>query len=604
MTTAELINTYRLTNLNDRRREDVRHARWWVEHFGTLPASGLTTQRIIHALDHVRAEGRTGVRAGSTVGFYFRFLRRVTAWGTVLTYLPVDPCLGIPLPKEGTPVLRVLSEEEEAQVCQAFGQPYRLWIRFAILTGLEQSEQFTLLWRSVQLERGTILIPQGTNGTMVELSLPPDAVTILRALRHESPTSMWVFPDPHDSRRPVNVHAFYDSRWVDTIRRLGIPRVTWKDLRHTCGVRLAKQGVPIEEIASFLRQRELRQVYYYRAWQPGVAPRRHPPKPPRVPVFTDLSDPELRAIVDRAPTDPPLTFGELCRLYAVHYLKARPSRVQFERIYRTLLHQWKDRPLGDLSRKEVRLWYMGLARTPGHANKALTFVQRVYNVAKYQLEVYPGDNPAIKMPRYSSTPRERFLSSEEMQRFMGGLPHLSPKPRAYFLMLLLTGARLSEARCVRWTDLEWSTRLWRKPRTKNGSSQFVPLPVQVMDALARLPRSSEWVFPGDNGQPWSIGSVQKVWYKIRRQWNMEDVTIHDLRRTCASYLAIEGENLPIIQNVLNHKNLAHTAIYARLNTKAVDLALQAQADRLCSRVSSVEVLPAVTENESTSLTVS
>ena len=63
---------------------------------------------------------------------------------------------------------------------------------------------------------------------------------------------------------------------------------------------------------------------------------------------------------------------------------------------------------------------------------------------------------------------------------------------------------------------------------------------------------------------------------------MKDVTIHDLRRTCASHLAIEGENLPIIQHVLNHSGLAHTARYARLNTKAVDRALQAQADRFCS----------------------
>ncbi|HSL04211.1 MAG TPA: tyrosine-type recombinase/integrase [Nitrospiraceae bacterium] len=89
-----------------------------------------------------------------------------------------------------------------------------------------------------------------------------------------------------------------------------------------------------------------------------------------------------------------------------------------------------------------------------------------------------------------------------------------------------------------------------------------PLPVQAVEALATLPRNPEWVFPGDSGKPWSLGSVQKVWYKIRRQWNIEDVTIQDLRRTCASYLAIKVENLPTIQSVLNHKSLAHTAIYA------------------------------------------
>lgn len=163
------------------------------------------------------------------------------------------------------------------------------------------------------------------------------------------------------------------------------------------------------------------------------------------------------------------------------------------------------------------------------------------------------------------------------------------------IFLCPTGARRSEALHTRWTDIDWSTRTWRKPRTKNGSSQLVPLPLQVVDVLSRLPHTSEWIFPGAKGQPWSRGSVEKVWGNIRRQWNIADVTIHDLRRTCASYLAIEGENLPIIQNVLNHKNLAHTATYARLNTKAVDRALQAQADRLCCRVSGVEVLPAVTQ---------
>jgi integrase len=75
--------------------------------------------------------------------------------------------------------------------------------------------------------------------------------------------------------------------------------------------------------------------------------------------------------------------------------------------------------------------------------------------------------------------------------------------------------------------------------------------------------------------------------------NLQDVTIHDLRRTCASYLAIEGENLPTIQNVLNHRSFVHTSIYARLNTKAVDRALQAQADRLCSLTQAPEELPAL-----------
>jgi integrase len=91
--------------------------------------------------------------------------------------------------------------------------------------------------------------------------------------------------------------------------------------------------------------------------------------------------------------------------------------------------------------------------------------------------------------------------------------------------------------------------------------------------------------------------VQKVWQLVRRRWNLQDVHIHDLRRTCASYLAIEGENLPTIQTVLNHRSLAHTSLYARLNTKATDRALQAQADRFCGMVQSPVVLLALTHDD-------
>lgn len=79
--------------------------------------------------------------------------------------------------------------------------------------------------------------------------------------------------------------------------------------------------------------------------------------------------------------------------------------------------------------------------------------------------------------------------------------------------------------------------------------------------------------------------------------NLEDVTLHDLRRTCASYLAIANENLPTIQSVLNHRSLVQTSTYARLNTGAVDRALQAQADRLCNLMQAVDVPTALTQGE-------
>jgi len=579
MTVAELINTYRLTNTEDGRREDPRHARWWVEHFGALPVSALTTECILRALDQVRADGRTGARAGATVALYLRFLRRVTAWGTCTAVLPADPCAGIPLPKEPAPPMRVVTEEEEAQLCQALGSPYSLWVRFAILTGLEQSEQFSLLWRSVDLTRGLLWIPSKTGGVVAELSLPPAAVAVLRALRHAYPTATWVFPDPQNVTRPADPHNFYVSRWARTIERLGLPHMTWKDLRHTCGVRLAKQGLPVGAIATFLRQRELRQAYRYRAWFPGESPKPSQPKPVRAAVFQELTDTDLQALLSRDIAAHPLTFGEVCRFYAAHHLRDRPGRRDAESLFRQFFQPWENRLLASISRREVRLFYMGLAKTPARGNKALGFIRCIYNWAS-NMDLYAGINPAVGTPRYRCSTRDRFLTTEEVQRFMAGLPQLPHKPRAYLLTLILTGCRRSEARLMKWSDVEWASRIWKKPTTKTGTPHFVPLPVQVIDAIQQLPRVSEWVFPGQDGQPWSCASIEKLWGLLRRRWNLESVNLHDLRRTCASYLAMSGENLPTIQNVLNHRSLAPTSIYARLNTKAIDRALQGQADRL------------------------
>lgn len=583
-TIRDLIGRYRHKAGARERREDVRHAKWWCERIGDLPLSELTTDLIVAQMDQLAAYNRSP----STVNFYLRFLRRVCAWGTLLAYLPADPCAPIALPTERTPTPRVLSEQEETALCTALGPPYALWVKLAIETGLKQSEQFTLRWRDVDLDRARVLLPHPSTGAISSMDLSSNAVAILRQLHQLQAPSMWVFPDPKTPSRPVNIHAFYVGRWVTAVRRAGIPWVAWKDLRHTCGVRLAKQGRSIDDVVRLMRQRENRHAYTYRA----IAQER-PPKPKTVlpadhPGFADLSNGELQEVMLRDLLAKPLTFGEAARLYAVHHLKNRPSRANFERLYRQFWTGWTDRTLDSLTRKELRAWYFSLGHTPSHANKALTYVRSLYNWA-LNMELFTTGNPAVGIKRFPSTQRERFLSIEELQRVMAGLPHLPAKPRAYLMVLLFTGARRGEACQMRWVNIDLTTRLWTKARTKNGTSHHVPLPAQVMEVLNRLPRTSEWVFTGQNGQPWSGCSAEKTWAVIRRRWGLEDVRLHDLRRTCASLLAIEGENLPTIQSVLNHRSLAPTSIYARLNTKAVDRALQAQADRLCGLMEPPEV---------------
>ena len=127
--------------------------------------------------------------------------------------------------------------------------------------------------------------------------------------------------------------------------------------------------------------------------------------------------------------------------------------------------------------------------------------------------------------------------------------------------------------------------------TKNGTSHTIPLAEILIQRLQQLPRPTVWVFPsrpngkngGQAGQRCRT-AVRWMWERVRRRAGLPDVHIHDLRRTAASWLAINGESLPVISQMLNHKSLACTAVYARLSVAPVRHALNGNAERMLGPV--------------------
>ena len=94
---------------------------------------------------------------------------------------------------------------------------------------------------------------------------------------------------------------------------------------------------------------------------------------------------------------------------------------------------------------------------------------------------------------------------------------------------------------------------------------------------------------------WCVTAVEYHWKRIRRRVGLTDVRIHDLRRTAASWLAINGSNLPVIQSMLNHRSLTSTQVYARLAVAPVRLALDDQAERMLGPVPVALPMPQASE---------
>lgn len=242
-----------------------------------------------------------------------------------------------------------------------------------------------------------------------------------------------------------------------------------------------------------------------------------------------------------------------------------------------------------------------------------------------------SNNPVRIVKTRKKVSRDRFLQSYELPRFFLSLAE-EPNPviRDYFLISLLTGARRANVLSMRWSELNLDEGIWRIPRTKNGEPQNVTLTAEAVALLTQLKEEAEtgeaFVFPGE-GKTGHLVEPKKGWQRIfdrdeltqlrtmirdaggiydplidarkgepaaesldsalerarlqakELKLNIDgvrinDVRIHDLRRTMGSWQAKTGASLAIIGKSLNHKSQQATAIYARLDLDPVRASLE------------------------------
>jgi len=236
--------------------------------------------------------------------------------------------------------------------------------------------------------------------------------------------------------------------------------------------------------------------------------------------------------------------------------------------------------LAEITPLIVTAWFHNIGKhSHSQANKCLSILRTMFERAR-EWRLFTGENPAQHVRKYPRQERERFVTPEEMPRLQWALSREYEDTQCFFLLCLLVGCRRGEALTVKWADLDAARSTWRKPLTKTKRTHLVPIPRTLLDRLLALPRRNEYVFASDKGH-WSPTLTFNRWAMIRRIAGLPDVTIHDLRRTCCSWLAIHGENMAVIsKGVLNHTTLANTGIYTRLNVSPVMQALEANSVRM------------------------
>ena len=211
--------------------------------------------------------------------------------------------------------------------------------------------------------------------------------------------------------------------------------------------------------------------------------------------------------------------------------------------------------------------------------------------------------PAYLLPR-SALPRPaRYVPHIYTDAELAGLfaqtdrcHYCSQVPARHLVMPVLfrtiyaCGLRSSEARLLRVTDVDIDSGVLQVRDAKGGKDRQVPVSGPLHERLAnyhgqvaRRPQDDpEWFFPGNAGEPLTLGNVYHNFRRFLWQAGISHggpghgPRVHDLRHTMAvnnlrSWFAHGrdvGALLPVLQTYLGHSSIADTSYYLHLTAES------------------------------------
>jgi integrase len=280
-TLAQFVDAY-MAQYAGRDRGRVHQLAYWCEVLGARPFAKIDEDEILAALERLRSEaarvyhgrdvagariyrGKPGRRTAATVNRYHAALMALYTWAIKRRLAPrgfENPARKIERTPEKNAVVRWLADAERERLLEACREStwprLYLLVLMAITTGARRGELLGLTWGDMDLERAVAHIRTTKNDHPRDLPLLPAVVAELARFTSER-TEACVFP----SRSRLSAPRHFESSWLAALKRAGIRRFRFHDLRHTCASYLAQNGASLLEIADVMGHRQLAMVKRY-----------------------------------------------------------------------------------------------------------------------------------------------------------------------------------------------------------------------------------------------------------------------------------------------------------------------------------------------------
>lgn len=193
---------------------------------------------------------------------------------------------------------------------------------------------------------------------------------------------------------------------------------------------------------------------------------------------------------------------------------------------------------------------------PSTVKREIGTLGSIFNDAKRSGKI--GINPCREADTIRGVVgRQRFLTHEEITKLIIAAEEIEEWLPDFILWCLHSGMRKGEIRALLWSDIQQigdGPMIVNVRTSKSDQPRFVHCTETMIEILDR--QDSRKIEEDDRVFPISAMTLRRRWEAARKQADLEDVTIHDLRRTHSTYAAAAGVDLNTLANRIGHSDLS------------------------------------------------
>jgi integrase len=283
---------------------------------------------------------------------------------------------------------------------------------------------------------------------------------------------------------------------------------------------------------------------------------------------------------------------ELCAKFIEDYSKPknRPRTVKSNQGYidRNIIPELGALKVREVTRSHVSNLITRMKKTAVTANRVLSCLRKMFNMAEVWGFRDDGTNPCRHIPKYPESGKTRLITDDEMVRLFDYLDRADAEGLEHpFITLGIRlqfafAARMSEIISMEWDWVDFVNRRVVWPDSKTGEISK-PLSQDVFVLLSNAPRleGSPYVVPSifNPERPMSQNTYINGWKRILVRARIPHVGTHGIRHRATTEIANSGVPVKVGMQLTAHKTVTQFMRYVHTEDDAVRAAAETVAAR-------------------------